>query len=245
MLTPLDVTFVTLIAVVWPLYEWRIGWPGFVRRAAVDADRARVREMAVDIIGVQWALTAALLLLFRYEARPLSSIALSPVVGWRWIVAIVPNAALAYITWRNGVVLRRSAKARASVRARIEGAGELSLLLPRTTGQVVLFIAVSITAGICEELLFRGFVWHALAAWMGPWLAVIPTSLAFGLGHAYQGRTGVLKTGIVGVVMTAMVVLTGSLIPAMVLHALIDLQGMVAWTGARQEPSTPALATAS
>jgi membrane protease YdiL (CAAX protease family) len=244
MTTPLDLAFVALIAVVWTLYEWRISWPGFVRRAALDPDRARVREY-LTIIVTLWTLSVACILLFRHEARPLAALALAPVAGWRWIAAIVPNLAVALMTARNAAVLRRSARARASIRTQIERSGELALLLPRTTGQIALFIGASITAGICEELLYRGFLWHALAAWMGPWLAVLPTSLAFGLNHAYQGRAGVLRTGIIGLVMTAMVALTGSLIPAMVLHALIDIQGTAAWLGLRHEPSAPAMATAS
>jgi membrane protease YdiL (CAAX protease family) len=71
-----------------------------------------------------------------------------------------------------------------------------------------------------------------LAAWWGLPLAVLLTNVAFGLGHAYQGREGMLKTGLVGFVMSGIVLATGSLVPAMILHAIIDLGGGADGAGA-------------
>jgi membrane protease YdiL (CAAX protease family) len=45
----------------------------------------------------------------------------------------------------------------------------------------------------------------------------------FGLGHIYLGRTGVVRTGIIGALMSAIVALTASLFPAMLLHAVADI----------------------
>jgi len=44
----------------------------------------------------------------------------------------------------------------------------------------------------------------------------------FGLGHAYQGPTGIVKTGVVGLVLGCIVLASGWLIPAMIIHAMID-----------------------
>ena len=67
---------------------------------------------------------------------------------------------------------------------------------------------------------------HAL-----PWWGALPAaSLAFGLGHAYQGFRGVVQTGLVGAFFGAVYFVTGSLWASMVLHALMDLHtGHLAW----------------
>ena len=52
---------------------------------------------------------------------------------------------------------------------------------------------------------------------------MVSTSLAFGVLHSYQGKLGVVRTGVVGFFMGAAFIYTGSLWPPMVAHALIDL----------------------
>jgi membrane protease YdiL (CAAX protease family) len=53
---------------------------------------------------------------------------------------------------------------------------------------------------------------------------VVIAALAFGLAHAYQGRAGVLTTGVLGGVMAALYLQTGSLLLPVLLHAAIDLR---------------------
>jgi len=82
-------------------------------------------------------------------------------------------------------------------------------------------------AGVCEEILFRGFLirWlHGGALGLPLVGALAASSLIFGLGHAYQGFKGVLSTAVGGLVLGLLFLLSGQLIPAMVLHALLDLQ---------------------
>ena len=43
------------------------------------------------------------------------------------------------------------------------------------------------------------------------------------MGHLYQGGTGVVKTTLVGLVMAALVVFSGSLLPGMILHIVVDI----------------------
>ncbi len=106
------------------------------------------------------------------------------------------------------------------------GAATLALL-PRTAGERRLFTVVGVTAGICEEWLYRGFflaVVAALAGGLPTGVLVLVAAVAFGLAHAYQGRVGVITTGVLGGVMAAVYLDTGSLLLPVVLHALIDLR---------------------
>ena len=83
------------------------------------------------------------------------------------------------------------------------------------------FGGVSLTAGFCEEFLFRGYFIWALAPWLGWWGAAALSLLIFASGHAYQGWNGALRTGIVGAIFTLVVAIFGSLWPAIALHALM------------------------
>ena len=81
------------------------------------------------------------------------------------------------------------------------------------------------TVGFCEELWYRGFLIAYLAQWIGWWQAAVASSVLFGIGHAYQGRAGVVKTTGVGLVMAALYAYSGSLWPSILLHAALDVQG--------------------
>jgi membrane protease YdiL (CAAX protease family) len=82
---------------------------------------------------------------------------------------------------------------------------------------------VSVTAGVCEEILYRGILMGVLTPVVGLWPAVGLSSVIFGLGHAYQGFPGIVKTTLVGFVLALLTVFSGSLLAAMILHAVIDL----------------------
>jgi membrane protease YdiL (CAAX protease family) len=100
-------------------------------------------------------------------------------------------------------------------------------LLPRTRSERRLFTVVGLTAGICEEWLYRGFflaVVTAVAGDLPDVVLVLVAAVAFGLAHAYQGIGGVLTTGVLGAVMAALYLDTGSLLLPVLLHALIDLR---------------------
>ncbi len=123
------------------------------------------------------------------------------------------------------VLVRSNAGYRDKARTALE---RIRPLLPTTPGQRALFALLSLTAGICEELLFRSFLFWYLRGWLGPIagfeLLLIVPALIFGLAHAYQGVRGVLLTGALGLAFGMIFLLTGSVLPAMLLHAAIDLR---------------------
>jgi len=100
-------------------------------------------------------------------------------------------------------------------------------LLPRTRGERRLFTVVGLTAGICEEWLYRGFLLAVVSALLGrpPLLVlVVVAAAAFGLAHAYQGVAGILTTAVLGGIMAALYLGTGSLLLPVLLHTAIDLR---------------------
>ena len=66
--------------------------------------------------------------------------------------------------------------------------------------------------------------------------AVVVAALLFGMAHAYQGSRGVLQTGLVGLGLAVLYVLSGSLWLPMALHAFVDLNsGLLAFSYLRRE----------
>ncbi len=102
--------------------------------------------------------------------------------------------------------------------------------MPVSAAEMRVFAGVSVTAGICEELLYRGFILWYLGALLPRGWAIVAAVAIFGIGHAYQGVRGVLMTAMVGGIAMAVYLWTGSLIAPIVMHATVDLaNGFIAY----------------
>ena len=100
----------------------------------------------------------------------------------------------------------------------------LEWLLPRGARERFVFALLSISAGIGEELAFRGFLIPALRIASGSTLvAVLVSSAAFGLMHSYQRLHGASRAGTLGALLAAPFIVTGSILPSMIAHAAFDL----------------------
>jgi membrane protease YdiL (CAAX protease family) len=100
-------------------------------------------------------------------------------------------------------------------------------LLPDTAAERAAWILLSFSAGICEEIACRSFMirfLHETITGMPLVGALAASSLIFGLAHTYQGVKGVLGTAVGGFALGLLFLLSGSLIPSIVLHVLLDLQ---------------------
>jgi uncharacterized protein len=206
-------------------------------------DGAR-RSFYGRLLVLEWGL-AALVLVVWLSAPGVDAAA----VGLRWPRSWPGPVAVAATVLVLGFVvvstraLRSGGLARAAAEPRRPGQGRHAepavhatlALLPRTTAERRLFTLVGVTAGVCEEWLYRGFLLAVVAAVGGglpmPVLVAIG-ALAFGLAHAYQGVAGIVTTGVLGGVMAGLYLGTGSLLLPVVLHALIDLRFLLVPTSA-------------
>jgi membrane protease YdiL (CAAX protease family) len=102
-------------------------------------------------------------------------------------------------------------------------------VLPQSTIELLPFLALAITAGLCEEFLYRGFVMAVLARLGSPaWVAVLGSSILFGLAHLYQGRGGFFSTLVIGTVFGAGRIVYNSVVPVIFWHSAVDLVAGVA-----------------
>ena len=108
-------------------------------------------------------------------------------------------------------------------------AEDISYLLPRTPFEKVIWIILSLSAGIAEELSFRGFVLTRMEILTGSiWPGIILGAFSFGIGHLYQGWAGVVLIGTYGMMFSLLFYARGSLIPCIIAHALQDVLAIFA-----------------
>jgi len=116
---------------------------------------------------------------------------------------------------------------RALRRRLLSNLDKLNYLLPRNPIETILFGALALSAGICEELIYRGFLLRYLTE--QPWglafeWSLFCSALIFGLAHAGQGMSGMVATAVIGLFLGWLYFTSGSLLPPMVIHSLIDLR---------------------
>jgi len=219
MTTPLDHALFALLSVLFPLRAATFGMKRLERAPEEDVPRVRI-AMYRQVIVIQWTLAIATVAWWLASARPPAALGLT----------VRPNGALVGILAGVAVVilivLRQSSAADATdeiwerLRRRI---GHLERMLPHTTVERAWFRAVAITAGVCEELLYRGYAIWYLQHWLGLLPAIGASAIVFGIGHVYQGPRGVAQGTLAGIFLGAVYALSGSLLPAMLIHAFMDL----------------------
>lgn len=220
MLTVFDWLLFALVVLGLAVRAW-FGMRALRALTPEQATRARPRLWARGILS-QWALVAMLVVLWIVRGR-----------GFDWLGVVFtmqPGLAgivvgLALVSFMLGAQRRQlatNADLLARVRARL---ASVEPLMPHEPAEWPGFVSLALTAGVCEELLFRGFVTWVLAHVLPVfWMAALAQAVLFGLAHAYQGARGVLVTGFVGLFMSGLVwVSGGALWGAMLVHALMDL----------------------
>jgi hypothetical protein len=205
-------------------------WPSFLRRSQIDPGRARL-WLWPGWMMMMWTLVATGVALWLFEKRAWASLGLMTPHGWRLWVASGLVLAFAIASARRVMRIARSTRRR---RVRM-GRPDVERLAPHTGSELGWWVGVSLSAGFCEEFIFRGYLIWAFQSLLGLWGAAALSVVLFALAHAYQGARGIVSTGIVGSVLTLVVLIFGSLLPAIALHALVDIdQGLVAWLVLRQ-----------
>ena len=182
-------------------------------------------SLYASTIAFQWV--AVGVVAWRAWARGLTLDQLGLVVHGRsriLIAAIVGAATLGGLQWLN---LRRMGRSSGKARECMQRLAER--ILPRSLAELIPYFGLAVTAGLCEEFLYRGFAMAALAqAGLAPWSVVLLSSILFALAHLYQGRGGLLSTLVIGAVFGTARIAYDGMIPVMVWHFAIDAVAGVA-----------------
>ena len=97
-------------------------------------------------------------------------------------------------------------------------------LLPRGGLEALLWVTLSVSAGICEEFVFRGYFLRQFEALSGSRpIAVVAQAVLFGISHGYQGVAACAHIAAYGILFGWFAVWRGSLRPGMIAHAWTDI----------------------
>ena len=103
-------------------------------------------------------------------------------------------------------------------------AASIQTFLPQRAVEIVLWIGVSISAGFCEELVFRGYFQKQFEVFThSRWIALFLQAVLFGVSHGYQGIEACVKIACYGALFGLLAVWRGSLRPGMIAHAWSDI----------------------
>jgi membrane protease YdiL (CAAX protease family) len=212
--------FLMVVAPVWDHYETKrlkVGGP----RAKVQSYRKTIAWLWIAAVVAVAAVGRANLFTIRAAAGEAGWVARE--AGHR---AFLEGLAGAFVVGSlvPAVLARWSDTLRATLSKGLEAAW---FFMPVTREERRWFALVCLTAGICEEILFRGFLIHyfrGLPFSLGLMAAVIASSVVFGFEHLYQGVVGVISTAVLGFALAAAYLVTGNLLVPMILHALIDFR---------------------
>ncbi|MET7337413.1 CPBP family intramembrane glutamic endopeptidase [Nonomuraea sp. NPDC005650] len=195
---------------------------GLRARNRPQDDTPLPRRLGLVIVEL-WALAAAALLVVALSptltladvgVKPPTDPAVTYGIAVALPVAMVPI--VFFVRW----LVKNGGKA--------PGADAYSALMPRTRGERWLAGGVAVSAGLCEELVYRGLLMGlGLALGLSPLLAAAAAVAVFALGHVYQGRWGFLLSILGGIAFTGIYLRTGSLIAPIVVHVIVDIRSLV------------------
>ena len=186
---------------------------------------------------IQWVVTIILLAWWFLLGNDAARVGLVP--GWsggQWIAVAAGAAICGFMIWQTRSA-KRDPEALGRLRTQL---GELEHMAPRTTRELRLFDGLSVTAGVCEETIYRGLLLGLLAEQIGLWPAALVSTLLFGLAHAYQGMTGIVRTGLAGAVAALLTIFSGSIFVALIVHAVVDMTQGRLIAAAVEEPEEQA-----
>jgi uncharacterized protein len=171
----------------------------------------------------EWLLTAYVLFGVRHHGTPLVE-----VTGARWKTTkdVFRDAGVALVFWVVALVVLGLT----SVLLHFHGSRQsLSFLAPEGPAQITLWVLVCVTAGFCEETIFRGYLQKQFIAWTGnAVVGVLLSAAVFGACHMYQGPKAAVVITVYGLLFGILALSRKSLRPGMMTHALHDTVGGLA-----------------
>ena len=216
--TALDLVILALAALLMPAMSILTG-----RRLEREApDRRTLIPRYIRTILRGWVFGALVVAAWWVQERPFGALGLAPHLSARDYArfALALLVGLTMVAQTIGLATASDEKIERAMKAvrRIK-------ITPNTTGELALFMLMSLSGGVWEELVYRGFLIWCFVPLVGVAGAAVVSALIFGLAHFYQGARGVVTTSGVGLLFAALYLLTASLWWLMVLHAVMDIAG--------------------
>lgn len=183
---------------------------------APPAPGSRITASYLPMLVVAWGL----LLYVCRVGRPRN--ALGALLGARWTS---PGRAGADLALAASAWLLIKAIERAWMSASAAGAGASVLaMLPHTWPERVAWALVSVSVGLSEEVVFRGYLQTQLTAFTGrAGVAIVLQAALFGVAHGEQGAGAMVRIALYGLLFGVLARWRRSLLPGILCHVWTDL----------------------
>ena len=210
--SPWHTLFVLLASALW---AYRAIYNAAQARAAFAPGRPYIY---LRTMFFEWLLLA--LVIFGVRLRGAS---LQTIFGQRWqsLGAMARDLAL-------GISFMVASTIAVSIVSAVEGdtssTQSVKFLIPQSALELILWFALSITAGICEEAIYRGYFQRQFAALThNVPVGIILSGAVFGAVHAYQGWKRAVAIAAMGIVLGIFAHWRKTVRPGMFAHAIQDL----------------------
>ncbi len=221
--TIIDHILVIVFGLVLPFFS---GIRGSEKLDSIYFDERTRRRFFISNSLLLWFLTAIVLLVWYLYQRPFSLMGFRSIEpGWiSWVLTILLVAAytadILYSIFSPDELRKTQEQWESSVP-----------FLPEHYRELPAYTFMCITAGVCEEILFRGFMVTYFIDPLStgfPWMAAIFPAVLFSLAHFYQGYKAMIKIFLLSMLFALIFIFSKSLIIVIVIHFLIDFVGGVA-----------------
>jgi membrane protease YdiL (CAAX protease family) len=198
-----------------------VGGALFQREARSQVGRLQYPHLVplyLSLIAMEWGL---FLYVWRGGLRG-SGAKLRHLIGGRWLSLrdVAVDASLALGLWVVWIMVQTGWDRWVGP----EHAASIHNLLPRRPVEILLWVGVSVSAGICEEVVFRGYFQRQFEAFtQSTWVALFLQAALFGISHGYQGLEACLKIAVFGALYGLLALWRRSLRPGMIAHAGSDI----------------------
>lgn len=145
---------------------------------------------------------------------------------WRSIGGFLIDFAIAFGFWTVAIIILSVVSSLLRARGMAEAARTLA---PHGILESLLWVCVAVTAGICEETIFRGYLQRQFVAWTrSAVVGVLLSALLFGAAHIYQGKKATIVIAVYGLMFGILAEVRKNLRPGMMVHAWHDaITGLV------------------
>ena len=200
-----------------------------LKKSISDGGYNKIKWYRETIIW-SWIPVLIIVLLF-----PLSNMTLKNIgVKWiyigasslnNWIKYLLIGLYFLYLLYNiySIIILKYNKKSRSITAATIPN--DFRLFFPITSKEKSIWDFVAISAGITEEIIYRGYLFYALGI-IFPHISIILilliTTIIFGIGHIYQGKEAI-KSTLIGFILGIFYIVFNSIIPLIIIHIAQDL----------------------
>jgi membrane protease YdiL (CAAX protease family) len=211
------------ILLVYGYFGFRIGtpqhapFPGSTGSAMAAASHAAMLRMYILLILSEWGMAYWTWAGVHWKGGHLRDLTGGRWTSWRSVALDVAIAIPFWGVWELTAWLVHRAVERVP-------AATASYQPPTGLAEISLWILLSISAGVCEEIVFRGYLQRQFqAATRSIVAAVITQGAIFGLAHTYQGWKQVIVIAVLGILYGALVAWRRNLHASMLAHAWSDI----------------------